>query len=234
MPRRDDSIDLDELPKLSASDDRLDMEVSDQPAESMVDSTVKSSFKSETPESSNFSSSSQNKSVTSAVPLQSLQKLQTQLKILWSLVLVLGIACAALAYLFSQSSGVQSKDQARIDALEARLSSTDESMSQSSVAMQVKLNDLKTKTDELWGQMDKLWASAWRRNQTEISEHGSQLKSQEKDLKEIRGLLAQVDKLNTQLAKEMKAVTRDGQANKKLVESMKKSQSDVNASVKVM
>ncbi|CAA0097912.1 Uncharacterised protein [BD1-7 clade bacterium] len=67
--------------------------------------------------------------------------------------------------------------QERIQGLEGRLSSTDENVSQSGIAMQVRLKDLEKRTDDLWAQMDKLWASAWRRNQTDIKKHSSQVKS---------------------------------------------------------
>ncbi len=36
---------------------------------------------------------------------------------------------------------------------------------------------LKTRVDDLWTQMDKLWASAWRRNQTEITQHSKKIES---------------------------------------------------------
>lgn len=59
---------------------------------------------------------------------------------------------------------------ARIATLEQRLSQAGESMDQSSATLGLKLKELTDKTNVLWTEMDKLWASAWRRNQSEITE----------------------------------------------------------------
>ena len=84
----------------------------------------------------------------------------------------------------------------RVEKLEQQLSTTDESVSQSSVAMQVKLKELNDRSDELWTQMDKLWASAWRRNQTEIVEHGEKLEKHSKLLKTADAKLAKLSERN--------------------------------------
>jgi len=61
----------------------------------------------------------------------------------------------------------------RIQELERLLSATGEEMGESAGAMKARLEALTTKTDDLWKQMDKLWASAWRRNQADITKLNS-------------------------------------------------------------
>ena len=90
------------------------------------------------------------------------------------LVVIIGVA--------SYWSNLQYKSglaaQARIAELEGRLSATGAEMDQSAVALQVKVTELSERTNQLWEQMDKLWASAWRRNQSEIKDLASALKTQ--------------------------------------------------------
>ena len=84
---------------------------------------------------------------------------------LFLLLLIIGGA----SYWSFEQYKVMQHAQSRIAELENRLSATGEDMDQSAAALQVKVSELSKKTAELWEQMDKLWASAWRRNQTEIS-----------------------------------------------------------------
>jgi len=183
MPKRDDAIDLDQLPTMNAHGG-----VADDPKASTAD--VDAAVRAEVSRQQKVDAQQQRKAA------------KIQKTLVAGLVLLL-LACGVLAgaaYQFQQSLVASN---ARIAALELRLSNTDESMSQSSVAMQVKFNELKEKTDELWGQMDKLWASAWRRNQTEIADHGQQLETQEKSLASVQTLIQDIEKVNTQLKKEM-------------------------------
>lgn len=83
--------------------------------------------------------------------------------------LLLVITGAGVYWAFEQHK-VLTQAQNRITELESRLSATGEDMGQSAAEMQVKLSELSAKTEDLWEQMDKLWASAWRRNQSEISD----------------------------------------------------------------
>ncbi|MDF2176958.1 hypothetical protein P2G88_01655 [Aliiglaciecola sp. CAU 1673] len=96
-----------------------------------------------------------------------------------ALLVALG-ACGGGYWLFQQGELARqdlSKANNRISELERMLSATDAEMGQSTVALQAKVGQLSEKTEELWTQMDKLWASAWRRNQEEIQQLGTQLKS---------------------------------------------------------
>jgi len=81
-----------------------------------------------------------------------------------------------------------SSAEARIQELEDMLSATGEEMGESTVVIKARLTDLTERTEELWTQMDKLWASAWRRNQADIKELGTQITQQSKS---ISGLSAQ-------------------------------------------
>lgn len=86
--------------------------------------------------------------------------------------------CGGCYYLYTQLqqqnvAARQAED--RILQLEKRLSATGEEIGESTVALQVKVSELTDKSNELWEQMDKLWASAWRRNQKEITELGEKL-----------------------------------------------------------
>lgn len=66
----------------------------------------------------------------------------------------------------------------RILELENKLSATGEEIGDTTVALQVKVTELSNKTNELWEQMDKLWASAWRRNQKDITDLTSKVDDQ--------------------------------------------------------
>ena len=78
--------------------------------------------------------------------------------------------CYYLFMLLQQQQQVAVQAEERIAMLERKLSATGEEIGESTVAIQVKVSELTEKTDELWSEMDKLWASAWRRNQKEITE----------------------------------------------------------------
>jgi hypothetical protein len=87
----------------------------------------------------------------------------------FSVLFLLLIAIGAACYWSFEQYKVLQESQSRITELENRLSTTGKDMDQSAAALQIKVTELSAKTEDLWGQMDKLWASAWRRNQTEIS-----------------------------------------------------------------
>lgn len=99
---------------------------------------------------------------------------------LWiSLVALIALlACGGCYYLFTlleaQKLAAQNAES-RIAFLEQKLSATGEEIGESTVALQVKVTELTNKTNELWEQMDKLWASAWRRNQQEITALGERV-----------------------------------------------------------
>ncbi len=88
------------------------------------------------------------------------------------------IACGGCYYLYTlleaQKLAAQNAES-RIAFLEQKLSATGEEIGESTVALQVKVTELTNKTNELWEQMDKLWASAWRRNQQEITALGERV-----------------------------------------------------------
>lgn len=88
----------------------------------------------------------------------------------FALIFLLVVISAAGGYWAFEQHKVLTLAQNRITELESRLSATGEDMGQSAAEMQVKLSELSAKTEDLWEQMDKLWASAWRRNQSEISD----------------------------------------------------------------
>lgn len=90
--------------------------------------------------------------------------------------------CYYLYTLLQQQQSVAAQAEARISELENKLSATDEEMGQSTVALQVKVNELGQKSKELWEQMDKLWASAWRRNQKDITDLGDKVNGMQKTL----------------------------------------------------
>ncbi len=108
--------------------------------------------------------------------------------------------------------------QQRLGSLEKQLSSSDENMTQSSVVMQVRLKDIEKRTEELWAQMDKLWAAAWRRNQTEIADHGKRLDAFDKTMVEQNETISALD---AQLTKEQKALSRLKSENVKLAKNIK-------------
>jgi len=93
--------------------------------------------------------------------------------ILFLLIIIVG---AAGYWSFEQYKVLQ-QAQSRISELEGRLSATGENMDQSAAALQVKVSELSAKTEHLWLEMDKLWASAWRRNQSEISDLDKTIKA---------------------------------------------------------
>lgn len=99
----------------------------------------------------------------------------------------------------------------RIYELERKLSATGEELDQSAVALRVQVNDLKDRTDVLWQEMDKLWASAWRRNQAEISDLKTQLTRESKAAKDtLADLQSDVSDSNNNL------VVIQGQVNQQL------------------
>jgi chromosome segregation ATPase len=114
----------------------------------------------------------------------------------------------------------------RLGDLESRLASTDENMSQSSVSMQVRLNELKQRTDDLWSQMDKLWASAWRRNQKELSDQskalaevkasdkaqGKKFSNLQTDLAALQIRLEEIDALSQQLTDQSQRLSQNKQS----------------------
>ncbi|GAC14426.1 hypothetical protein [Aliiglaciecola lipolytica] len=101
-------------------------------------------------------------------------------------------ACGASYWLYQQK--VQSDlalDNAisRVSELERRLSATGEEMDQSAGALRVTVSELTEKTDELWAQMDKLWASAWRRNQADITQLSDSVKQQNRETLKKLGVM---------------------------------------------
>lgn len=198
MPSRDDSIDLDRLPNMKADvKNEPILTESDQPktTQSLSNRALQSNYSGQSPP-----------------PTQTL----FAVKALWSAIFVLILLIGGLSYFMFEAKQLAAMDGERINALEAQLSTTDESMSQSSVAMQVKLNDLKSKTDDLWNQMDKLWASAWRRNQTDIAEHGNKIKSNSTKVDDTQKLIKELEKVNVQLKKEMIALQKDAEKLRQL------------------
>lgn len=90
--------------------------------------------------------------------------------------------CYYLYTLLQQQQAVAQDAEGRLAELERKLSATDEEMGESTVALQVKVNELSEKSKETWEQVDKLWASAWRRNQKEITELSDKVSSMQKEL----------------------------------------------------
>ncbi|QJR82372.1 hypothetical protein CA267_017255 [Alteromonas pelagimontana] len=100
-----------------------------------------------------------------------------------ALVALLGCGgCYYLYTLLQQQQESAAQAETRIAQLEKRLSATGEEMGESTVALQVKVSEVTERTNNLWEQMDKLWASAWRRNQKEITELGDKLNSVQNSL----------------------------------------------------
>jgi chromosome segregation ATPase len=194
MPSRDDTIDLGALPSMQA----------DVKSDSVLSS-----------ENSRQGSGLQHSSAP-AEPIKSKQPSRFSARWLWLCLIVLSLLSSALVYFQLDLKHELRSGAARIDVLEAKLSSTDKSMSQSSVAMQVKLNDLTAKTDQLWGQMDKLWASAWRRNQTDIAEHGQQIASNNQKISTNQTLFSGLESVNVQLKNEMIALQKEAKALREL------------------
>ena len=219
MPSRDDSIDLDQLPTMNADNKQEPvigaegMTTSDE-SEARANETFESTATKNTgakladntvQHSRNFPSSSTKSSASNI-----------SLKLLWVLLVLLTVALAVLGKFSIDTQKRAADDAKRIEALEVRLSSTDESMSQSSVAMQVRLNDLKDKIDQLWGQMDKLWASAWRRNQTDLADHGTKIKATSERLNSVNILIKELETVNIQLKKEMIGLQKEADQLRKL------------------
>lgn len=174
MPERDDNIDNDDLPSLNASDDQESLGEPDK--ETLAAAPTASDVAKPEVKKSNYRINI----VAISIALFAF--------------LLAAVSLSTAGYFYQQHKQYMAQADARIADLESKLSSTDESVSQSSVAMQVKLSDLKNKTDELWEQMDKLWASAWKRNQTEISQHTEQIMQNITAVKNAQTALAQVQK----------------------------------------
>ena len=132
---------------------------------------------------------------------------------LWiALVAVVALAgCGGCYYLYDQlqKQQIAAEDaDSRIAQLERKLSATGEEMGESTVALQVKVSELTEESNELWDQMDKLWASAWRRNQKEITDLGDKLNATENGLKksvtavaeDLKAQQSKVVSLNNQLS----------------------------------
>lgn len=115
------------------------------------------------------------------------------------------VGCASSYYLYSQLQlqlAEAEKADSRIAQLERKLSATGEEMGESTVALQVKVSELTDKSNELWDQMDKLWASAWRRNQKEITELGDKLNSTNNTQSELKKTVSAVSEdIKTQQTK---------------------------------
>jgi len=122
------------------------------------------------------------------------------------LLLMMLLSGGSLYYLWmvnQQQQETLTAAEQRIASLENKLSATGEEMGESTVALQVKVTELNERTNELWKEMDKLWASAWRRNQKEITDlkEASEAfeKSTKKALDDIRNRLQSVvEKTSTQ------------------------------------
>jgi len=142
--KNDMAIDpLDDIPKI-----RLEKDDLDSFHRTRAQSTNKNSKKANNPDGAPSSSNS-----------------PSWFSVLFLLLITIGAAC----YWSFEQYKILQESQSRITELESRLSTTGEDMDQSAAALQIKVTELSAKTEDLWRQMDKLWASAWRRNQTEIS-----------------------------------------------------------------
>lgn len=223
MPKRDDPINIDDLPSLQAN-------------EAEPESVAGMTGENEAGQTSLAGESQNLENNTPEANFKKTQATSPRISKLAVLALLLAaISMAAAGYLFKLLQQQQADFKAansRLALLEKQLSSTDESISQSSVAMQVKLNDVKERTDELWTQMDKLWASAWRRNQTEITAHQTQLEAHKKQLATLNKQLASVEKnqkdqqsqtkkLQTQLSKASADVKKLNDLKQKLLAQQK-------------
>ena len=226
MPKRDDSVEIENLPSLQASktDDLVDVDETQQ-VQSLDHESDKSSSDPEVVDEHSVMISSQSDNdipldesdsanegfdgdstavldpvEASAADLShQISSVSTTPKLLYVCVVVLFIAIIGLIYALLQQSESLESAQNRIADLENRLSTTDESVNQSSVALQVKVKELKDKTDDLWKQMDKLWASAWRRNQTEIASHTKSIEKHQSSISEAAILLEALEKQNKAL-----------------------------------
>lgn len=97
--------------------------------------------------------------------------------------------------------------EARIQELENKLSATGEEMGESTVALQVKVTELSNRAEELWDQMDKLWASAWRRNQKEITELGEKLDDEVSSLKSTTSALSTTSNTTSRVLTDIRSQT---------------------------
>lgn len=126
---------------------------------------------------------------------------------LWiALLLLFTTGVAASSYylwtLTEQQKEQLAQAEQRIQSLENKLSATGEEIGESTVALQVKVTELNERTNELWKEMDKLWASAWRRNQKELSDLKESLSAFEGMSKKVNeesqsAIKALVDKSNS-------------------------------------
>lgn len=120
-----------------------------------------------------------------------------------SLLIALGASggCYFLYDLSQKQQVVMADAERRIEQLENKLSATGEEIGESTVALQVKVTELSNKTNELWEQMDKLWASAWRRNQKEISDLSEKVDANKANVNEsISQVARNADQQKTQLS----------------------------------
>ena len=99
--------------------------------------------------------------------------------------------------------------EARIQELENKLSATGEEMGESTVALQVKVTELSNRAEELWDQMDKLWASAWRRNQKEITELGEKLDDEVSSLKSTTSALSTTSNTTSRALTDIRSQTEN-------------------------
>lgn len=188
MPERDAPIDIDELPNIQAENRQKDASVDnyDQAGLSM-------------------------KADGASTSARVVKRQARTLSAMWPAIAVLILCIIGLSIWNKDLVERQHQQQdslfdakERIVALESKLSSTDESMTQSSVVMQIRLKDIEKRSAELWTQMDKLWASAWRRNQTEISDHTKQLSVMDKSFAANEN---KVEKINDNLTSALKAIS---------------------------
>lgn len=122
-----------------------------------------------------------------------------------SLTLLLALAASGGCYflydLSQKQQALLADAESRIEQLENKLSATGEEIGESTVALQVKVTELSNKTGELWEQMDKLWASAWRRNQKEISDLSAKVDGNKASFNESLSQVARnADQQKTQLS----------------------------------
>ena len=186
MPKREDELDLNDLPTINVAADSSSM--------------------------ANSQAASRSQAAKNAATGSSSATFSLSNKAFLAMLLLIGLSLAANIFFAVTINQLQQQSEqhiSRTDALEKSLTSTDENMSQSSVAMQIKLRELSEKTEELWQQMDKLWASAWRRNQTEIADQGNAIKQQQTALASMQTLTQDIEKVNIQLKNEMIALQKE-------------------------
>jgi chromosome segregation ATPase len=118
-----------------------------------------------------------------------------------------GSGAGYLYWQLQQQTIAANAAEARIQELENKLSATGEEMGESTVALQVKVTELSNRAEELWGQMDKLWASAWRRNQKEITELGEKLDDEVASLKSTTSALSSSSNSTSQTLTDIRAQT---------------------------